>query len=135
VSNFVELVRLSSAQFLAQWLLMLRSGMELWAALPAQATQAVRAVDRELTEPASSGEAVDGGGVADNNNETSREGSQLQEGLKVQRESRDDHARYQRELIRLDAHQIWLRRKQAGIEGDPVSDWVAAERRYYSSNR
>lgn len=131
MNEFLELTRLCSTQLVSQWLLMLRSGMELWAALPEQATQAVRAVERDLTEGVASAKPA-GAEDEEKKEEEPAETEPKPRAVSKAQQSRDDHDRYQRELIRLDAHQIWLRRKQEGIEGDPVSDWVAAERQYYS---
>lgn len=124
MNGMLGLARVYSTQFLSQWLLMLRSGMEFWASLPAQVTESVRAVDSELLKTAEAAESA--------TKEAEEERETQAESARAKAKNREDLKRYQRELIRLDAHQIWLRRKQKGLQGDSVSDWVQAERQYHS---
>lgn len=127
VNDILGITRLYSAQLISQWLLLLRSGMEMWTSIPEQATQAVRAVDRELTQDAT---AINIAEEEEEEKEQTEDKPEVREVSLARAQNRDDHDRYQRELIRLDAHQIWLRRKQQGVPGDAVSDWVTAEHRY-----
>jgi len=41
---------------------------------------------------------------------------------------------YQHEMIREEAHEIWLRRRVTGMPGDSSTDWEEAERHYFTNN-
>ncbi len=52
----------------------------------------------------------------------------------VQSQTREEISEYQLEMIRQEAHEIWLIRRGNHQPGSEASDWEEAERHYFSNN-
>lgn len=52
----------------------------------------------------------------------------------IGRQTPEEIAAYQIEMIRQEAHEIWLIRRGNNQPGDETADWREAERHYFTNN-